>query len=98
NFFIEKFNAIRALIFKEKTALNARLTWYSLIAETGEMIAMVVIFGLLAKYTWQRTITVGAFVIYLQGFQRLQGASGSFLQALVQLFQQRIFLKDLFTF
>src|ERR1700761_8522185 len=28
NFFIEKFNAIRMLITKEKTKLNARLTWY----------------------------------------------------------------------
>jgi ATP-binding cassette subfamily B protein len=98
NFFIEKFNAIRSLIFKEKTKLNARLTWYSLFAEMGEVIAMLFIFGFLAKYTWQKTITVGAFVIYLQGFQRLQSASGNFLQALVQLFQQRIFLKDLFNF
>lgn len=98
SFFIEKFNAIRTLIFKEKTKLNARLNWYSLFAEMGEVIAMVFIFGILAKYTWQKAITMGAFVIYIQGFQRLQGASGNFLQALVQIFQQRIFLKDLFTF
>jgi len=98
DFFIEKFNAIRMLIIKEKTKLNARLTWYSLIAETCEVIAMLLIFGFLAKYTWQKAISVGTFVIYIQGFQRLQGSSANFLQALVQLFQQRIFLKDLFTF
>jgi ATP-binding cassette subfamily B protein len=98
DYFIEKFNAIRLLITKEKTKLNARLTWYSFFAETGELIAMLVFFGFLAKYTWQKTVTVGAFVIYIQGFQRLQSSSASFLQALVQIFQQRIFLKDLFIF
>lgn len=96
--FIRKFKKIRHIIQKEKTKLNAKLTWYSLFAEAGEVIVMTFIFGLLAQYTWQKTITVGAFVIYLQGFQRLQSISKNFLQALVQLFQQRIFLKDLFTF
>jgi len=98
DFFIQKFKQIRALIQKEKTRLNARLSWYSLLAETGEIIAMTIIFGLLAKYTWQKVFTVGTFVIYLQGFQRLQSSSKSFLQALVQIFQQRLFLKDLFIF
>lgn len=96
--FIRKFKNIRQIIQKEKTALNSKLTWYSLFAEAGEVIVMTFIFGLLAQYTWQKIITVGAFVIYLQGFQRLQSTSKNFLQALVQLFQQRIFLKDLFTF
>lgn len=96
--FIRKFKHIRQIIQKEKTALNSKLTWYSLFAEAGEVIVMTFIFGLLAQYTWQKVITVGAFVIYLQGFQRLQSTSKNFLQALVQLFQQRIFLKDLFTF
>lgn len=96
--FIQKFRNIRQIIQKEKTRLNTRLTWYSLFAEAGEVIVMTFVFGLLAQYTWQKVITVGAFVIYLQGFQRLQSTSKNFLQALVQLFQQRIFLKDLFTF
>lgn len=69
-----------------------------MLAETGEIIAMTLVFVFLAKYTWQKVLTVGAFVIYIQGFQRLQSTSKSFLQALVQLFQQRLFLKDLFTF
>jgi ATP-binding cassette subfamily B protein len=98
NYFIQKFKNIRHIVQKEKIKLNARLTWYSLFAEVGEIIAMTFIFGLLAKYTWQKVITVGAFVIYIQGFQRLQTTSKGFLQALVQIFQQRLFLKDLFAF
>jgi ATP-binding cassette subfamily B protein len=98
DYFIKKFKHIRHIVQKEKIKLNARLTWYSLFAEVGEIIAMTFIFGLLAKYTWQKVITVGAFVIYIQGFQRLQSTSKGFLQALVQIFQQRLFLKDLFAF
>src|SRR6185312_3577683 len=64
----------------------------------AEVIAISAVFILLAKYTWEKTITVAVFVIYLQGFQRLQSSAKSFLQALVQLFQQRLFMKDLFSF
>jgi len=96
--FITKFNNIRKYIHHEKKKLHIRLTWYSLIAESMEIIAMTFIFGLLAKYTWEKTITIGVFVIYIQGFQRLQSTSKSFLQSVVQIFQQRIFLKDFFAF
>lgn len=96
--FIRKFRNIRATIFKEKRKLHSRLTLYSLLAEAMEIIAMAFIFGLLAKYAWDKKITIGFFVIYIQGFQRLQSTSKNFLQAVVQLFLQRLFLKDLFTF
>ena len=96
--FIRKFINIRTYIQQEKTSMHARLTWYNLLAEAAEVIAISAVFILLAKYTWEKTITVAVFVIYLQGFQRLQGSAKSFLQALVQLFQQRLFMKDLFSF
>jgi ATP-binding cassette subfamily B protein len=96
--FIIKFKNLRHIIFHQKTELNAKLTWYSLSAEIAEVIAMIFIFTILAKQTWEKTITIGAFVIYLQGFQRLQSTAKGFLQALVQVFQQRLFLNDLFKF
>jgi len=98
NSFIKKFMNIRAIIHHEKTTLHAKLTWYNFLAEAGEVIAMSFVFALLAEYTWEKIITLGVFVIYLQGFQRLQASSKGFLQALVQLFQQRLFLRDLFAF
>lgn len=96
--FISKFQKIRTYIYDEKKKLELKLTLYSLIAEAIEIIAMVVIFGLLAKSTWEKSISIGLFVIYVQGFQRLQSTSRGFLMALVQAFQLRLFLKDLFTF
>lgn len=96
--FIQKFNTIRRHIFEGKRQLNIRYTVYSLIAEVIEVVVMVFIFLMLARNTWDKAITVGVFVFCLQGFQRLQTNSKSFLQALVQLFQQRFFLQDLFAF
>src|SRR5690554_3513035 len=88
--FIHKFNTIRQHILQSKTQLHRKLNVYSLIAQSIEIIAMVFIFGLLAKSTLEASITVAVFVVYLQGFQRLQSTSKSFLQALVQIFQLRI--------
>ena len=96
--FIRKFRAIRSVIYKGKKDMNARLTLHSLLAETAEIIIVAVIFAMLAKNTWAGVISAGVFVVYLQGFQRLQGAAKSFLQSLVQVFQQRLFLRDLFGF
>lgn len=98
SFFMEKFNSIRNYIRKEKQQLNQKLTRYSLIAEAIEVMAMAFIFFLLAKQTWSKTISIGVFVIYIQGFQRLQSSSKNFLQSLVQVLQQRVFLQDLFSF
>lgn len=98
SFFIEKFTNIRHNIRQQKQQLNRRLTRYSLIAESIEIIAMAAIFAMLAKQSISGAISLGLFVIYLQGFQSLQNNSKNFLQAVVQILQLRIFLQDLFMF
>ncbi len=97
-FFIEKFINIRHYIRLQKQQLHKRLTRYSLIAESAEIVAMAIIFALLAKEAVAGAITLGLFVIYIQGFQSLQNNSKNFLQSVVQILQQRIFLQDLFAF
>ena len=96
--FIEKFRNIRAYIFNEKRRLNLKLANYSLFAETIEIVVMIVLFAMLAKSTFDGAITIGTFVIYIQGFQRLQTTVRNFLQSVVQTLQQKNFLKDLFAF
>lgn len=97
-FYIEKFRKIRAYIFGEKKSLAAKHARHSLLAESAEVIVMSILIILLAKSAWEKTITLGTFVVYLQGFQRLQSASRNFLQSIVQVLQQNIFLRDLFAF
>ncbi len=96
--FIRKFTAIRDYIFQKKDQLNRKSAWSNSWAEGVEVVVMSVTFWFLARSTFNSTISIGVFVIYIQGFQRLQMVSKGFLQAVVQLFQQRVFLKDLFTF
>lgn len=98
NHFIEKFRKIRSFIFDEKRKLNIKLANFSLLAETVEIIVMIILFAMLAKSTFVGAITIGTFVIYIQGFQRLQNTSRTFLQSVVQTLQQKDFLKDLFAF
>ncbi len=96
--FIDKFRQIRELVYHGKKTIHNRLTFYSILIQLAEIVVMIYIFTMLAKDTWSGMLTLGSFVIYLQGFQRLQAGSRNFLQSLVQVFQQRLFLSDLFTF
>lgn len=98
SFFIKKFKTIRKYIRRQKQLLNKKLTNYSLAAQAAEIIAMSIIFALLAKQALDNIITIGLFVIYIQGFQSLQNNSKNFLQAIVHILQQRVFLQDLFAF
>jgi len=98
NYFIAKFMTIRNNILLQKQGLNKKLTAYSLMAESVEIIAMAIIFALLAKQSIQGAISLGLFVIYIQGFQSLQTNSKNFLQSIVQILHQRVFLQDLFAF
>lgn len=96
--FLARFSSFRTFIHQEKKDLYKKNTLYSVIAEILEVAIITFILVYLARNVWGKLITVGVFVIYLQGFQRLQSTSRNFLQALVLLFQQRIFLRDLFLF
>jgi ATP-binding cassette subfamily B protein len=96
--FLARFSSFRTFIHQEKKKLYKKNTFYSVIAEILEVAIITFILVYLARNVWGKLITVGVFVIYLQGFQRLQATSRNFLQALVQLFQQRVFLRDLFLF
>jgi len=98
NAFIGKYKSIRDTINKAKRNVTRKFTIYSLLAQSVEVIIMAFIFVTMAHNAWWKIIPVSVFVIYLQGFQRLQTASKNFLQSLVQLFQQRLFLKDIFAF
>lgn len=96
--FIQRFKAMRLFINRQRRKLNLKFMRYSLLFESVEIIIMAVILGILAKQAWEHTITVGTLVIYISGFQRLQSISKGFLQSWVQLFQHRLFLRDIFCF
>lgn len=96
--FIENFRNIRAKVYDGKQQLNQRLARYSLLILACETAVMIWIFVTLARNASAGAITIGVLIVYLQGFMRLQSTAKNFLATFVQVFQQRLFLKDLFVF
>lgn len=98
DFFISRYRQLRQFIFEERKKLLVAQSRYSLLAEIGELLVMAWLFYSLARNAWEQTITAGMLVIYLQGFQRMQSAARGWLQAMVNIYQQRLFIKHLFEF
>lgn len=98
NRLVEKFGKIRNAIYSEKNRLTRRLTFFSAIAESAEVIVFLFILYRLSQGATQGTFTWGLLVVYIQGIQKLQGNLKGFLNSAVSLIQQRIFLTDLFRF
>lgn len=63
-----------------------------------EIVMLTAAIGYLSWQAMAKLMTLGVFVIYLQGFQRMQSSSKSFFQSILQLFQLRIFFQHLFDF
>lgn len=98
NSLIPKFQLLRQSIRNSKRTLQLKIVWLSFSAELLEILVVIFLIGFLIREATLREITIGLLVISLQGLQRLQSGTRNFLQAIVSLFQQRIFLKDLLHF
>lgn len=96
--FISRYSILRKYLFDQRKSIQNKQNFYSVIIEAGEIILVGFIFLSLARNTWEQLISPGLFVIYLQGFQKLQSGTKSFLTTLVQLFQHRMFINHLFMF
>jgi ATP-binding cassette subfamily B protein len=93
-----KFQILRQSIRNSKSKLQLKIVWLSLSAELLEILVVLFLIGFLIKEASLKQISIGLMVISLQGLQRLQSGTRTFLQAIVSLFQQRLFLKDLLHF
>lgn len=96
--FINRFSKIRKHIFTKKEALQQKLLRYSLLAESLEVVALFIVLYGVVHQAFLETIAISLLVVYIQGLQRVQTNLKGFLLALVNLFHQRIFLRDLFKF
>jgi ATP-binding cassette subfamily B protein len=96
--FQDKFQVLRKEIYKEKSLIQKKSLQQNMIAEFFEVTAMGLAIGYLAIKTVAKSIGLGTFVLYLQGIQRMQTSSKAFFQSLLQVFQLRSFVKDLYGF
>jgi len=96
--FQQKFTSLRGEINQQKN-INRQLSLrQNIMAELLEVLALGLAIGYLALKTIGHVIGLGTFVLYLQGIQRMQSSSKAFFQSLLQVFQLRNFLKDLYEF
>ncbi len=96
--FLQTFKAIRSWIVDEKNKLQSISLKKNILAEALEILVFSTALTYLARSAYQKEITIGFFIIYLQGIQRLQTVSTTFFQSFLQVFQLRIFFRDLFAF
>jgi ATP-binding cassette subfamily B protein len=89
---------LRQEINHEKSLIQKKALQQNLIAELLEVTALGLAIGYLAIKTVAKSIGLGTFVLYLQGIQRMQTSSKAFFQSLLQVFQLRSFVKDLYGF
>lgn len=96
--FQERFQALRKEINQGKSLIQKKSLQQNMIAEFFEVTALGLAIGYLAIKTVAKSIGLGTFVLYLQGIQRMQTSSKAFFQSLLQVFQLRSFVKDLYGF
>ena len=95
NMFQQEFSEIRASITKAKKAIHIDAAKNNLAAELLEVLAISAVMLYLAYQSINSAISIGLFILYLQGIQRLQISSKTFLQSILQIFQLRLFMRDL---
>jgi ATP-binding cassette subfamily B protein len=95
---LSRFKNIRQYIYGEKKSLQRRLLGYSILAEMAEVTVLFLVLIGIAKQAFFGALAISLLVVYIQGVQRMQTNLKHFLNSLVQLIQQRIFLADLFKF
>ena len=96
--FQDRFQALRKDINLEKSLIQKKALQQNMLAEFFEVSALGLAIGYLAVKTVSKSIGLGTFVLYLQGIQRMQTSSKAFFQSLLQVFQLRSFVKDLYEF
>jgi ATP-binding cassette subfamily B protein len=94
----EQFQSLRTGINKRKKINQQASLRQNILAEFIEVIALGLAIGYLALKTISNSIGLGTFVLYLQGIQRMQSSAKAFFQSILQVFQLRHFVKDLYGF
>lgn len=98
NLFRSRFQKLRKQIRQEKLNLEIQRSLKQIIAQAG---STLVIFALSAFITYQTllgAITLGSLIMYYQAFQRGQVSLSQLLSSLAGLYENSLFLTNLFEF
>ena len=96
--FVGRFRALRRKLRREKLEIAARRSVAELVAQTSAIVAIYGSYAFIAYRTVQGTITLGDLVMYYQAFQRGQGFLQEMLGGLAGLYEDNLFLSNLYEF
>ncbi len=98
NFFIERFNALRRLLRREKIDITKERSFADFYAQAFATLSVFGSLGFIAYRTIHGTITIGDMVMYFQAFQRGLGFLQNTLGGLADLYENNLFLSNLYEF
>ncbi len=98
NLFKDRFRDLRKELRGESLHISRKRSVADLLAQTGAMIPVFGSFGFIAYRTVQGSITLGDMVMYFQAVQRGLGFLRGVLGGLAGLYEQNLFLSNLFEF
>lgn len=96
--FRQRYRNLRAEVRQEKLALARWRSLTELTTQASGTIAVFAACGFIAYQTIQGQITLGSLVMYYQGFQRGQVFLRQLLSSLALLYENSLFLSDLYEF
>jgi ATP-binding cassette subfamily B protein len=93
-----RFRDLRRKLRGEKLGIAARRSVADLVAQTSATVAIYGSFAFIAYQTVQGVITLGDLVMYFMAFQRGQGFLQEMLSGLAGLYEDNLFLSNLYEF
>jgi ATP-binding cassette subfamily B protein len=97
-FFKNRYTDVRKILRKEKLAMTAHRSYGELIAQASAVVAVFGSLALIVFRTVRGAITLGDMVMYYQAFQRGQSALRDFLGGLTGLYEDNLFISNLYEF
>lgn len=96
--FRQRFVETRRLLVGRLLAISRRMGVADILCAVVETVAMVAIVWLLIGQATASAITIGSFVMLFEAFRRGQGYLGSLVAAVAALYDNRLFVSNLFEF
>lgn len=96
--FVRRFRELRQQLRRERLEIATRRSATELVTQASATLAVFGSYAFIAYRTVQGTITLGDLVMYYQAFQRGQGFLQEILSGLAGLYEDNLFLSNLYEF
>lgn len=96
--FKDRFDALRARLRRERLGLASRQVAVELVIQALSVAALFAAFYLVIQDTLVGALTLGTLVVAFQAFQRGQAVFQSLVGNLASLYENNLFLRDLYSF